>query len=72
MAFYKTGAKSEFTFVQLDCVDAQQQRRLVLLLVSPFGVRKLESDAIYPESYDSEWPQECAQPTRRSRSRTET
>jgi hypothetical protein len=52
--------KTEFTQVQLDCFDVQKQHRLVLLLVWPFGVRKLVSDEIYPESYDSQWPQKCA------------
>ena len=55
-AFEESGAKTEFSLVQLDCIDAQKQRRLVLLLVWPFGVRKLVSDAVYPESYDSQWP----------------
>jgi hypothetical protein len=48
--------KTESTWVQLDCSDAQKERRLVLLLVWPFGVRKLLSDEKYPESYDEEWP----------------
>jgi hypothetical protein len=52
--------KTEFTQVQLDCLDAQKQRRLVLLLVWPFGVRKLVSDEIYPESYDGQWPKKRA------------
>ena len=52
--------KTEFTQVQLDCLDAQKQRRLVLILAWPLGVRKLVSDEIYPETYDSQWPQECA------------
>ena len=52
--------KTEFTQVQFDCRDAQKQRRLVLILAWPFGVRKLVSDEIYPESYDSQWPQKCA------------
>jgi hypothetical protein len=59
-AFEPSGDKSiktEFTLVQLDCLDGKKQRRLVLLLVWPFGVRKLLSDEIYPESYDSRWPQ---------------
>jgi hypothetical protein len=54
------GVKTEFTLVQLDCFDAQKQRKLVLLRVWPLGVRKLVSDEIYPESYDSQWPQKCA------------
>ena len=53
------GVKTEFTLVQLDCLDAQRQRRLVLLSVWPFGVRKTVSDESYPDSYDSQWPQ-CA------------
>jgi hypothetical protein len=49
--------KTEFTQVQLDCLDFQKQRRLILVLVWPFGVRKLVSDEVYPEIYDSQWPQ---------------
>ena len=56
-AFEPSGIKTEFTLVQLDCLEGQNQRRLVLLLVWPFGVRKLLSNEIYPESYDSQWPQ---------------
>jgi len=55
-AFAESRAKTEFSLVKLDCFDVQKQRRLVLLLVWPFGVRKLVSDALYPESYDSQWP----------------
>lgn len=55
--FDPTGIKTESTQVQLDCLDTQQQRRLVLLLVWPFGLRKLVSDEPYPESYESEWPE---------------
>lgn len=51
--------KTEFTQVQLDCLDAQKQRRLVLVLVWLFGVRKLVSNEIYPASYDNQWPQKC-------------
>src|SRR5687767_10567800 len=43
-AFEQSGVKTESTLVQLDCLDIQKQRRLVLLLVWPFGVRKLVSD----------------------------
>ena len=53
------GVKTEFTLVQLDCLDAQKQRRLVLLSVWPFGVRRMVSDDPYPDTYDSQWPQ-CA------------
>jgi len=48
--------KTESTLVQLDCLDAQKQRRLILLLVWPFSVRKLISDEKYPESCDEQWP----------------
>src|SRR2546421_8073413 len=53
-AFEKSGVKTEFTLVQLDCFAAQKERRLVLLLVWPFGVRKTVSNEKYPESYDSQ------------------
>jgi hypothetical protein len=56
----RRGLKTEFTLVQLDCFDSQRQRRLVLLRVWPLGVRKLLSDEMYPEAYDSQWPQKCA------------
>jgi hypothetical protein len=56
----RRGGKTQNTLVQLDCFDAKKQRRLVLLSVWAFGVRKLVSDDIYPESYDSQWPQKCA------------
>jgi hypothetical protein len=52
-----SGIKTEFTLVELDCLDAQKQRRLVLLSVWPFGVRRTVSDEPYPDSYDSQWPQ---------------
>ena len=52
--------KTESTWVQVDCLDAQKQRRLVLLSVWAFGVRTTVSDEPYPESYDSQWPQVCA------------
>jgi len=52
--------KTEFSLVQLDCFNNQKQRRLVLLLVWPFGVRKLVSDEAYPINYDEKWPKEGA------------
>ena len=62
-AFNTSGGKrvkTESTLVQVDCLDAQKQRRLVLLLVWPFGVRRMVSDEEYPESYDEQWSQKCA------------
>ena len=58
--FEPSGVKTEFTLVQCDCLDSQKQRRLVLLSVWPFGVRKRVSDEPYPDSYDSQWPKVCA------------
>jgi hypothetical protein len=55
--FERSGVKTESTLVQLDCLDAQKQRKLVLFLVWPLGVRRLVSDEKYPESYDEQWPQ---------------
>lgn len=63
-AFEPSGVKTEFTLVQLDCADDRTQRRLVLLLVWPFGVRKTISDERYPESYDDQWPQRSNQALR--------
>jgi hypothetical protein len=42
-AFGKSG-KTEFTILELDCLDAQKQRKLVRLLVWIFGIRKILSD----------------------------
>jgi hypothetical protein len=58
-AFEPSGGKrvkTESTLVELDCLDARQQRRLVKLVVWPFGIRRLISDEIYPESHDNHWP----------------
>jgi len=57
IAFEQSGAKTEFTIVELDCLDAQKQRKLIHLLVWPFGVRKVLSNEIYPDSHDEQWPQ---------------
>ena len=54
--FDSSGTKTEFTLVQLDCVDSHKQRRLLLLSVWLFGVHKRISDQAYPDSYDQEWP----------------
>lgn len=53
-AFDKSGIKTEFTIVELDCLDSQQQRRLIRLSVWLFGIRKLLSDDKYPESHDEQ------------------
>jgi hypothetical protein len=58
--FEPSGVKTEFTWVQLDCLDAQRQRRLLVLSVWPFGVRHTLSDEPYPDSYDNQWSQVCA------------
>jgi hypothetical protein len=54
--FEPSGVKTEFTRVQVDCFDAQKQRKLVELLVWPLGVHKILSNENYPEAYDEQWP----------------
>jgi len=49
--------KTEFTIVEVDCLDVQQQRRLIRMLVWIFGIRRVLSDELYPDSYDQQWPQ---------------
>jgi hypothetical protein len=56
-AFDRTGVKTESTLFQVDCRDAKSQRRLVVLLVWPFGVREILGNNDYPDSYDEKWPQ---------------
>ena len=51
---FESSGKTEFNLVQLECLDARQHRRLVVLSVWAFGVRKLVSDESYPECYDSQ------------------
>jgi len=55
-AFDTTGVKTEFTLVELDCLDAQKQRKLVRLIVWVFGIRKVLSTEDYPESQDETVP----------------
>ena len=52
----QSGIKTESTLVQLDCLDEQGQRRLVLLSVWPLGVRRMISHEPYPDFYDNHWP----------------
>jgi len=59
-AFDRTGVKTEFTLVELDCLDGRKQRKLVRLIVWVFGVRKVLNDESYPDSYDEQWPQKRA------------
>ncbi len=55
-AFDESGVKTDSTLVQLDCFDSHQRRKLIVLLVWPFGVRKMVGDEDYPTSYDEQWP----------------
>ena len=57
IAFEESVEKTEFTIVELDCLDGQKQRKLIRLLVWVFGVRQVLDDEIYPDSYDEKWPQ---------------
>jgi hypothetical protein len=61
-AFEQSGVKTEFTLVQVDCLDAGKQRKLILLLAWPFGIRTLLRDEPYPASYDAQWPRPCPPP----------
>lgn len=56
--FGKDGIKTEFTLVRLDCLDAQKERRLIILQTWLFGVRKKLRDERYPSDYDQQWPEE--------------
>ena len=55
-AFDQTGLKTEFSLVELDCLDRQRQRRLVRLHVWLFGIRKVLGDEQYPELPDAPAP----------------
>ena len=61
-AFDESGTKTEFTIFELDCLDAQKQRRLLRLLIWIFGVRRMLSNEKYPESHDEQWPRSRSQP----------
>lgn len=67
IAFDESGMKTECTLVELDCLDAQGQRRLVRLLVWMLGVRQLLSNEGYPNAYDKEWPQDGEEGSAESR-----
>ena len=41
--WFKDSIKTEYTLVELDCVDSNQRRKLVRLLVWLFGIRKVLS-----------------------------
>lgn len=53
-AFDQSGIKTESTLVELDCLDSQQQRRLIRLSVWLFGIRKVLSDDKYPKLHDEQ------------------
>ena len=54
---FQSGVKTEFTIVELDCLDYQRRRRLIRLVVWIFGIRKVLNNEAYPDSYDEQWPQ---------------
>jgi hypothetical protein len=39
--------------MEIDCLDDQKQRRLLQLLVWPFGVRRVLSEEAFPEPEDA-------------------
>jgi hypothetical protein len=51
-----SGIRTEFTLIQVDCQDIEKQRKLIVLLVWPFGVRKILSNEKYPDHYEEKWP----------------
>ena len=51
-ALDQSGVKTEYTLVVLDCLDGQNQHRLVRMLVWLFGIHRVLSDEKYPESHD--------------------
>lgn len=51
-AFDQSGIKTEFTLIELDCLDDQKERRLFRLLVWVFGIRKVLSDEKWHEPQD--------------------
>jgi hypothetical protein len=54
-AFDRSGVKTEFSIVEMDCLDAQKERKLIRLLIWIFGIRKALIDD-YPESATENWP----------------
>jgi len=58
MPAFKSGVKTEFTLVQVDCYDAQDQRRLMDFVASPFGVRKVIGSDFEKDSIEQKWPQD--------------
>ena len=57
MAFDASGLKTEFTIVELECLDDQKKRKLIRLLVWIFGICRVLNDEIYPDAFDEQWPQ---------------
>ena len=47
-AFDDTGLKTEFTLVELDCLDDQMNRRLVRLSISLLGIHKVVANEVFP------------------------
>lgn len=48
--FDASGSKTEFTLVELDCLDGQEKRKLVRLHVWVFGVHRILNIETFPES----------------------
>ncbi len=56
MAFDSRRVKTEFTIVELDCLDGKGQRKLVRLVVWVFGVKSVLCHEDYPTDFDEKWP----------------
>jgi hypothetical protein len=50
--FDESGLKTEFSLVELDCLDIHGERRLIRLKVWVFGIRKLLGAEKYPDSHE--------------------
>lgn len=46
--FDSSGVKSEYTLVEVGCVDDQNQRRLLLLSVWLFGIHRIVREEVFP------------------------
>jgi len=55
---FEAGGKTEYTIFDMDCLDAQDERRLIRLRVWIFGVRKVLANEIWakPESIQTIGP----------------
>ncbi len=63
-AFDPSGIKTEFTLVELECLDGQSEQKLVRLLVSVFGIRKVLFNGRPQDDTSSGWSGQNGLPPR--------